>query len=131
MLSSRALRILLLALAGLAVAAAYAMLLAAARAHLAQATPEMNEWLSQQSNGRGDMCCSSADGSTIPDVDWQTTPDGKHYQVRLEGQWRDVDDNKVVTAPNRFGPAVVWTYRTQAAIGGRLEIRCFMPGAGA
>ena len=36
-------------------------------------------------------------------------------------------DTAVVTAPNRYGPAVVWPYMDNK---GNTNIRCFLPGAG-
>jgi hypothetical protein len=46
-----------------------------------------------------------------------------HYRVRIQGQWLVVPDAAVVTEPDRFGPAVVWTYNDRY---GNTRIRCFM-----
>ena len=95
--------------------------------HYAQANPQMHEWFkSLHSTGSMVPCCDIADGKRVDDVDWQTK-DG-HYQVRLEGKWIDVPDDAVVTAPNKFGPAVVWPFSYGE---GDIHIRCFMPGSGA
>jgi hypothetical protein len=94
----------------------------------------LHAWFDQLASGRG-LCCSFADGFSISDVDWDSQ-DG-HYRVRLDGEWTDVPDDAVVTEPNRFGPAVVWpigqpgAYARDSARNNAIQIRCFMPGAGA
>jgi hypothetical protein len=85
----------------------------------------LKPWFDKLASGKG-LCCSFADGVTIPDVDWDTQ-DGS-YRVRLDGEWIPVPDAALVTEPNKFGPAVVWPYKDTA---GKTQIRCFMPGAGA
>lgn len=95
--------------------------------HYAQANPQLHAWFNQLASKKG-LCCSFADGVKVEDVDWQTTADGQHYQVRLGGQWVDVPEAAVITEPNKFGPAVVWPYRDADGI---TQIRCFLPGAGA
>lgn len=92
------------------------------------ANSPLKTWFDQLASKKG-LCCSFADGVKVENVDWQTTPDGQHYQVRLDGKWIDVPDAAVVTDPNRFGPAVVWPYRD--VMDGSTQIRCFLPGAGA
>jgi hypothetical protein len=94
----------------------------------------LKAWFDQLASGKG-LCCSFADGVSIADVDWDTAKvadavGDSHvvYRVRLYGQWYVVPDAAVVTAPNRFGPAVVWPYQD---MNGVTQIRCFMPGAGA
>ena len=64
------------------------------------------------------FCCSFADG--------QSVEDGK-YRVRLDSQWIEVPPDALVTAPNKFGLAVIWPYQDYE---GRTQIRCFIPGAG-
>ena len=49
------------------------------------------------------------------------------YRVRLDSQWIEVPPDALVTAPNKFGLAVVWPYKDYE---GRTQIRCFIPGAG-
>ena len=91
------------------------------------------EWWDALQSGKG-LCCSFADGATVKDVDWDTqrnadAADGEvHYRVRLDGQWIDVPPAAVITEPNKFGPAVVWPYKDTD---GAIQIRCFLPGAGA
>ena len=89
------------------------------------ANSALRAWFDQLASGRG-LCCSFADGVSIQDVDWGTQ-DGR-YRVRLHGEWIFVPDGAVVTEPNRFGPAVVWPYMDAD---GAIQIRCFLPGAGA
>ena len=85
----------------------------------------LKAWFDGLASGKG-LCCSFADGVSVQDVDWDTR--NGRYRVRLNGQWIVVPDSAVVTAPNRFGPAVVWPYQDAS---GATRIRCFMPGAGA
>ena len=95
----------------------------------------LHAWFDTLASGRG-ACCSNADGITIEDVDYDTNcakPDC-HYRVRLLGQWYDVDDDALVTVPNKFGRAVVWPVFQDDENGkhvGVTYVRCFMPGAGA
>ena len=81
-------------------------------------------WFDSLASRRG-FCCSFADGQSVEDVDWDTK-DGK-YRVRLDTQWIEVPPDALVTAPNKFGLAVVWPYKDYE---GRTQIRCFIPGAG-
>ena len=95
--------------------------------------PDLNTWFNGLMSSGGSPCCAFVDGSTIADVDWDTTVvDGKvHYRVFVEGQWIVVTDEEVVKEPNRYGPSMVWIYHT-SPMGGPMQpaIRCFMPGAG-
>ena len=84
----------------------------------------LKQWFDQLTSGMG-LCCSFADGVPVVDVDWETQ--GGSYRVRIHGEWITVPDSALVTVPNRFGSAVIWTF--QDASGGT-HIRCFMPGAG-
>jgi hypothetical protein len=94
------------------------------------------EWWDHLASGKG-LCCSFADGETVKDVDWDTEGPNGGYRVFLDGHWIDVPPEAVINEPNRFGPAVVWPYRSTENIpsmmGGiaELKIRCFLPGAGA
>lgn len=104
----------------------------------------LKAWFDNLSSGKG-LCCSFADGSAVKDVDWDTAEvcDGNMqggsgqsqekvcqtlYRVRLHGEWIVVPLNAVVTEPNRYGPAVVWTYQDSAGV---TQVRCFLSGAGA
>jgi hypothetical protein len=84
--------------------------------------PELNEWFNRLQSGRG-LCCSSADGFAVSDVDWESK-DG-HYRVRLENKWIDVPDDALITEPNRTGRTMVWPSRFNS----KIFIRCFMPGS--
>jgi hypothetical protein len=96
--------------------------------------PDLNAWFNSLQSSGGYPCCSQIDGSTIADVDWDTTVvNGElHYRVRIEGEWVVVSDAEVVKAPNRYGPPIVWLYWINQPDGKpRIpQIRCFMPGAG-
>jgi hypothetical protein len=85
--------------------------------------PEIHDWFEHLKSGKG-LCCSFADGVAIPDVDWEAR-DG-HYRVRVEGRWYDVDDDAVITEPNKVGRTMVWPYYSGGEI---IYIRCFMPGS--
>ena len=87
--------------------------------------PDLSAWFSHLTSGRG-LCCDSTEATSIDDPDWESN-DGL-YRVRIEGQWIDVPPNAVVDEPNKFGPALVWPY---IDMNGRMQIRCFLPGAGA
>ena len=88
------------------------------------ANSPLKRWFDSLGSRRG-LCCSAADGQSVEDVDWDTK-DGK-YRVRLDSQWIEVPPDALVTAPNKFGLAVVWPYKDSE---GRTQIRCFIPGAG-
>ena len=88
------------------------------------ANSPLKRWFDSLESRRG-LCCSAADGQSVQDVDWDTK-DGK-YRVRLDSQWIEVPPDALVTAPNKFGLAVVWPYKDSE---GRTQIRCFIPGAG-
>lgn len=98
------------------------------------ASSDLKAWFDHLASGKG-MCCSFADGKSVEDVDWDTggdnkdtTSEGGHYRVRIEGQWIAVPDDAVITEPNKFGPAVVWPYKDYQGV---TQIRCFLPGSGA
>jgi len=93
------------------------------RAH-DHARPELNKWFDGLQSAKG-PCCSTADGTALADVDWQSK-DG-HYEVRLNETWIVVDDSAVIKEPNRDGRTIVWPFRT---VYGETQIRCFMPGGG-
>jgi hypothetical protein len=88
----------------------------------ANSNPELKAWFDSLKSGKG-PCCSDADGTALSDVDWESK--SGHYRVRLEGEWIDVPDDAVITAPNRIGRTMVWPmYRD-----GKITPRCFMPGS--
>ena len=86
------------------------------------ANSPLKSWFDHLASGKG-LCCSLTDGVTVQDPDWRAK-DG-HYQVHLDGDWRDVPDDAVVTEPNLYGPTMVWPLRGNDG----LTIRCFMPGS--
>ena|ERR1700677_120996 len=87
-------------------------------------TDDQKAWFEHLASGKG-LCCSSSDGKTVSDVDWDSK-DG-HYRVRLNGEWIDVPDSAVVKEPNLYGLSVVWPFLD---IDGNVQIRCFLAGAG-
>lgn len=109
----------------LALGAAIALAIGVAVAHDdgRYANSPLKAWFNSLSSEGGGACCSFADGYSIQDVDWETR--GGHYRVRVEGEWLDVPDDRVVKGANRLGPAVVWPYLES----GKRAVRCFLPGA--
>jgi hypothetical protein len=104
------------------------------------AASPLKPWFDSLRSGKG-PCCSDADGYSIADVDWETR-DG-HYRVRIprwrfdptkenpqppigtEMIWVDVEDDAVITEPNRAGRTMVWPiWGFQGP-----QVRCFMPGS--
>lgn len=86
------------------------------------ANSPLKEWFDGLRSGKG-PCCSDADGSVLKDVDWESK-DG-HYRVRIDGEWINVDEDAVLTTPNRYGPAMVWPLRGYMGV----SVRCFLPGS--
>lgn len=122
-----AVRLTLILLAIILVIGAFLLLFSPARAHMHD-RPDLDEWFNGLKSDGGYPCCSQVDGSTVSDVDWDTTVvAGKlHYRVRVEGMWIVVTDEEVVKQPNRYGTALVWVYHVDT----KPMVRCFMPGAG-
>lgn len=93
------------------------------------ANSPLHDWFEKLRSQGGAHCCSDADGMSIEDPDWETVsnPDTPkiHFRVRLQGQWVNVDDDAVVTEPNKIGKAMVWPY----IVNGTPAVRCFMPGS--
>ena len=106
-------------------------LLTPALAHLHD-RPELDAWFNGLQSSGGFPCCAQIDGSTVADIDWDTTVvDGKiQYRVFVEGQWVTVTDQEVVTVPNRAGAPIVWVYHQCDANSCKPVVRCFLPGAG-
>lgn len=106
----------------------------------------LKPWFDRLASKKG-LCCSVADGLRIADVDWDTQCErvgGRQqaeecrFRVRLKGEWTIVPEDAVVGEPNKFGPAVVWPMTDDVTpdgflrgADGQIEIRCFLPGAGA
>src|SRR5690348_13694784 len=78
----------LIVLAFVFVVGAIGVYACSAQAHMRD-RPELDAWFESLKGSNGMPCCSQVDGSTLADVDWDTTViDGKvHYRVRVEGQW--------------------------------------------
>jgi len=97
------------------------------------ANSPLKAWFDQLASKKG-LCCSFADGVSLADVDWDVQCaavagiDQCRYRVRVDGGWIDVPGEALITEPNRYGAAVVWPYKDAS---GAIQIRCFMPGAGA
>lgn len=91
------------------------------------ANSPLKPWMNSLASKRG-LCCSFADGMTIPDVDWDTfkDTDGKvRYRVRLENRWVIVPDDAVIDTNNLAGVAIVWPYLDALK---QMQIRCFLRG---
>jgi hypothetical protein len=71
------------------------------------ASDPLKPWFEQLASGKG-LCCDFADGFKLDDVDWDNGGPNGAYRVHLLDQWVVVEDNAVITAPNQYGPAVVW-----------------------
>jgi hypothetical protein len=85
----------------------------------------LKSWFDGLKSQKG-LCCSFADGKTVTDADWETRDN--HYIVKLDdGNWYDVPPEALITVPNKFGQAVVWPYTDSD---NKVQIRCFLPGAG-
>jgi hypothetical protein len=84
----------------------------------------LRSWFNGLASKRGN-CCSFADGRTVSDVDVDMRPDG--YYVRIDGQWLQVPPEALVEVPNKAGVPIVWPYED---VNHKLQIRCFIPGAG-
>ena len=95
------------------------------------AANSLKSWFDKLSSGKG-LCCSVADGRTLDDPDWSMDGDTTNYsgyRVRVDGVWFQVPKDAVVVGePNRYGPAIVWPFED---LSGKMQIRCFLPSAGA
>lgn len=80
------------------------------------------EWFEGLHSKSGAWCCNEADGEVDPT--WRR--EGDHYQVMIRGNWMDVPDDAIITAPNLIGKAVVWPIYAHSSV---QSIRCFMPGS--
>lgn len=86
--------------------------------------PNLDGWYESLRTPGGGPCCGGpkTDGTVLSDADWESK--GGHYRVRVNGEWLDVPDDKVVTVPNIGGRTIVWLYFAD----GKPAVRCFMPG---
>lgn len=90
--------------------------------------PDLTPWFQTLQSKGGAPCCDGKDGTSLDDPDVTMSEDGKHFRVRLDGEWYDVPDSALVMVPNRAGHAVVWTYPIWMGGEKGYGIRCFMPG---
>lgn len=91
--------------------------------------PAVRQWFKGLHDKGNVSCCDFADGSRLEDPDWRMEQNGT-YSVRLDGDWKSVPEQSVITERNRVGFAVVWTFIQYGPNPGqeRHQIRCFMPG---
>ena len=84
-----------------------------------------NWWFMLQKNTRGASCCNGSDARFLKDDDWRIS--GKRYQVRIGGQWVDVEEWQLLrpAPPNPTGKAMIWCGDPEYEPG--LYIRCFTP----
>lgn len=82
---------------------------------------KLHDWFQGLKSEKG-PCCSDADGTAIPDTDWEAVNDpikpNVHYRVHVPDRatpgnpmiWVDVQDSAVITQPNLDGRTIVWPY---------------------
>jgi len=81
------------------------------------ANSPLKPWFDSLKSQKG-FCCSEADGhETEYDIR------GTKYWVPVNGTWREVPDEALLTEPNKFGRPMLWLDSLQ-------NIRCFIPGTG-
>lgn len=90
--------------------------------------PELHAWFERQHAIDGTWCCDLGDGHMVEADDWRHSDDGKHYEVRIEGGWRQIEPGwlRRTDEPNPTGKGIVW-YRVNNDESG-LIIYCFAPG---
>ncbi len=113
----------------IAVAIAMLLLVLGMRAHAAGDAQkwghdsETSDWFRNLHNPGGFPCCDYADGNRIEDPDYSENEDGS-YEVNVAGRGSvHVPKEKVVTATNRVGYAIIW-WNPSAP-----DPYCFLPGA--
>lgn len=80
-------------------------------------------WFKSIRSPNGMPCCDIADGHRTT---WRGRADGG-YEVQIDGQWFKVPPEAVIpNAGNPTGDSIVW----YSSYGGRVYIRCFVPGGG-
>jgi hypothetical protein len=102
------------------------------------------EYFRTLASSGGGTCCNGFDGHPPQDVETDVSNDGTHYRVKIEDQWVDVPEDRVVKEPNRYGYPVVWyttdwlsaenpttaeQFRGVTGQRKKFNIRCFLPGA--
>jgi hypothetical protein len=91
--------------------------------------PDLNSWVMGLRSAGGMPCCEGDEAHALSETEWRVSAEG-HYQVFLEGDWRDVPDEAVVQGPNKYGRVLVW-YWNVVSDHTDVHIRCFLPAAGA
>jgi hypothetical protein len=86
------------------------------------ANSPLKPWFESLHSKDGVQCCANADGMVLSDVDWEVK--NGHYRARVDGQWLEVPDDRVITEPNLAGRTMVWPYY----LNGNPIVRCFIPG---
>lgn len=96
-------------------------------------TKEQREWLrgvvepgTARPGSPGKSCCNDSDGEEVE----EDLVDGI-YRVRsakTSGLWIDVPPAKVITEPNKWGQPIAWYWYGNDGQG-KLQVRCFAPGA--
>jgi hypothetical protein len=90
---------------------------AAAHAHSTD-RPELNDWLMDQKNTLGSVCCDGDDVLQLSDSQWRIASD--HYEVNFRGVWETVPNDRLTQEPgNKFPSALVWVWQTR--------VQCFKP----
>lgn len=85
--------------------------------------PKIKAWIHSLKDGKGFGCCDTSDGFPAEAI-YDTETD--HYKVLIEGVWYPITDTQLLKEPNLLGYAMVWYVK----VGGVVQIRCFIPGAG-
>lgn len=86
--------------------------------------PELDDWYHGLHSAAGAWCCEGKEAIHLADIDWESK-DG-HYRVHVDGQWWDVPEGAVISAPNRDGRPLVWM---NGGYQGHTGVRCFMAGS--
>ena len=68
--------------------------------------PATSQWFKSLRNSQGLSCCDTVDGVRLEAPEWKENPDGT-YEVFARGEWHTVDKDRVLTATNRVGYAIL------------------------
>ena len=91
----------------------------------------LQSWFESLRSKTGNYCCAEADGHSLDESEWDTK--NGSYRVFLQGKWIVVPDEAVISGPNKFGKAIVWTWPYDVLKWSGVDdnpIRCFIPGSG-
>jgi hypothetical protein len=103
----------------LAIAGMLALVPALAHDHR---NPANNEWLKQQRNQNGNLCCDGDDWTRADDLEWSAS--AGRYKVRIGTDWLDVPPEALIREPNKMGHVLVWL----RYLNGQPVVFCFAPG---